>query len=235
MNQGFPRRAWLPALSIALAWLSFSLGTVGLADDRGSASRIDRFLNLYYRHPYDVKIKAELGANYAVKYSDTATDHDRDLARKYLKEAEKLDPKAAAPVAWLGLVRCVDGREKASEQIAKEGLTMMDTALSKDGNNLDLRMLRASTAVEAPESFKRLDRVIADLEFVLKRVKADPSQAKIYDIDLSEVHLILGLAYRAKDAMDKARGYWAMAAKEGPDTTFGKRAAKLLKKYPAPR
>jgi len=229
-TRSFARGARLLMLGMCLLMAA----SPGLSDVRGSDSRIDRSLTAYYRHSQDTRIVTELGANYAVRYAETGKDQDKGLALKYLQEAVKLDSRAAAPKAWLGLVQCIDAREGCSKEKAKEGLVQMDKALKRDPKNLDLRLLRASVSVEAPRDFDRLDQSIADLEFIRARVQADRSQAQIYEIEMPEVYLNLGLAYRGKGELTKARTAWELAVKDGPATSYGQRAAKLLKKHPAP-
>ncbi|MBI4862717.1 MAG: hypothetical protein HY815_21020 [Candidatus Riflebacteria bacterium] len=206
-----------------------------LADLRGSEERIDRYLTLYYKNQRDPKVVTELGANYAVKYADTGTDQDMNLAKKYLNEAAKLDPNGAAALAWLGLVQCLEARNGVSLEAAQRGLDRLDWALNREPDNLDLRVLRATVGLEAPREFNRIDQAIADLEYVGKRLRENPALSRQVEIDPSEVHHKLGLGFRAKGDIVKARQAWEAAVKSGPETLDGKKAAKLLKKHPAPR
>jgi tetratricopeptide (TPR) repeat protein len=202
-------------------------------EPRGSDAAIRMATDAYYKRPRDHVAATELGASYAVRYSNSGKDADRDAALKYLGEAVALDPNAAAPRAWQGLVKCVQGRDGLSKPLAKEGLALLDQSLERAPDDLDIRLLRASVDLEAPRDFNRLDQALADLEWIERVVGAQPPLAARHGIVVAEVYLKLGQVHRARGDTRRARQALDRAVKQGPETPEGKAAARLLRKLPA--
>ena len=207
--------------------VSLALALPAHADMRGSTERIQRFLKVAAQHPGDPAPLVELGANYAVRYTDTHHKGDKQDAEKYLQAALAIDPKLAAPGAWRGLMRCSEARGKMSFGPAKEGLGQIDEAIAKQPDNLDLRVLRASVDLELPGNFNRSGEALADLQACL----VSPEKARQWDLDLSEIHLKIGKCFRAKGDLAHARSEWEAAVKANALSPEGQEASRLLVKY----
>lgn len=59
----------------------------------------------------------------------------------------------------------------------KEGVMLLENALTKDSNNIELRTLRLGIQENAPRFLKYNDDIAQDKQFILEHYKATPSKA----------------------------------------------------------
>ena len=214
-------------LSLAL------MAPVVQAAPRGSPPEISRALGALAKEPGNPRLLTDAGSQFALRASDQGYPSDIEDARKYLRQAAKMDPKSAQTVAWMGCLRCIEAKVRQSKGYVREGLSQMDRAVEMDPNDLLVRLVRGSVEVEVPKEFSRNDQGITDLEVLKTAHDRDPQTLSQLRIDPTEVYLKLGKGYRAKGNMDMARAMWVRAA-EGPPGKDRETANRLLEKFGRP-
>ncbi len=97
-----------------------------------------------------------------------------ELARKYLGEALKIDPKHAFARALLGSTTVLTARQAwlPTTKISRvrKGIAEMDAALKDSPEDPDARFTRASNNMFLPDLFDRKAVVIADFAWLQERV-----------------------------------------------------------------
>jgi tetratricopeptide (TPR) repeat protein len=202
---------------------------------RGSAAEISRALNAHKRDPGNAVALTDLGSQFALRASEQGFPTDVEDARNYLRMSLKMDPNNAQTVAWLGALRCIEAKVRQTKGYVKDGLNQLDHAVEMSPDDIVVRLVRGSVAIEVPRDFGRLDTGIADLEIVLAAYEREPAVLSSRRIDATELFLKLGKGYRAKGNMENAKQMWGKAA-EGHPGKERDAAIKLLAKYaPAKR
>ena len=191
----------------------------------GAEVELSRRLSQVRREPQNVRALIGLGAQYAIRASERGFPSDIEDARKYIRQALAIEPNSALGEAWLGAVRCIEAKVRASRSYANEGLLQIDHGVSMDPTNPLLKMLRGSVDVDLPREFNRLDQGLADLE----SVAADPVAARAADVDMGILHLKLAKGYRAKGDLLRAQQMWHQVIAESPQSFEADSARRLLR------
>lgn len=100
-------------------------------------------------------------------------------AYEMLLEINKMTPQEAVVEAYLGSATLLQGRYAVNpdERLkkAKEGLRIIDRAVSRDRNNVKIRILRAYVCLNLPRDvFDRRKTAAEDFKYLLSRYDKDP-------------------------------------------------------------
>jgi tetratricopeptide (TPR) repeat protein len=214
-------RIW--ALTLAGSILtSCAFGSSG-----GTEVEISRQLSRVRREPRNPRALIDLGAQFAIRASEQGYPSDVEDSRKYLRQGLAIDPQNALGTAWLGALRCIEAKIRGSKSFVHDGLRQLDQGVAMDSGNPRLRLLRGSVNLELPREYNRTSQALTDL----LAVNSDPGAARAASLDMAEVHLKLGKAYRANGNMAQAQAMWRQVVAEAPSSREAASANKLLAKY----
>ncbi len=121
--------------------------------------------------------------NQALALHQRGVEGDQQASRKayeLLVEIRRKEPRENIVEAYLGSTITLLGRDEKNpeERIRKvmEGLKMLDRAVSREGNNINIRILRAYVCFNLPQDiFHRISTAAGDFDYLLKRYQKDPS------------------------------------------------------------
>lgn len=121
--------------------------------------------------------------NQALKLHQRGVSGDQQASRKayeLLIEISSLAPRENIVQAYLGSTITLLGRDERNpeERIRKvmEGLKILDRAVSRDGSNIDIRILRSYVCFNLPHDiFHRASTAVEDFKYLLNRYQKDPT------------------------------------------------------------
>lgn len=101
-------------------------------------------------------------------------------AYSLLLKIKSMTARESIVEAYLGSTMVLLGRDEKNpeEKVRKvlEGLKILDRVVASDGNNMDIRILRAYVCFHLPDDvFHRMSTAISDFNYLIKRYQRDPS------------------------------------------------------------
>jgi tetratricopeptide (TPR) repeat protein len=211
----------------ALTLAGTLISCCAFAKSGGTEVEISRQLSRVRREPGNPRALIDLGAQFAIRASEQGYPSDVEDARKYLHQGLSIEPQNALGKAWLGALRCIEAKIRGSKAFVRDGLRQLDQGVAMDSGNPRLRLLRGSVNLELPREYNRTSQALEDL----LEVNSNPAAARAASLDMAEVHLKLGKAYRANGNMAQAQEMWRQVVAESPHSTEAAAANKLLQKY----
>ena len=183
--------------------------------------------------PNNVTLLKQVG----LYYHEIASKGDKAAVKKALtnfEKATKLAKDDYAIKAWYGSTLCLVGRDTKNPltqyKKVKDGLALMDEAVKKYPDSYEIRMCRAMTTVNLPESiFKRLRQSVDDFMYLINKDKEKPGFLPEREKRLA--YLNMGYAFKTGGAIENAIKCWKRVVEINADSPEGKEAAGLLKKY----
>lgn len=117
----------------------------------------------------------------AIQLHQKGTGGDKDAVKKaydLLKRLHEQEPENSLVEAYLGSAISLLGRDAISPnerfKLAIKGVKMLDKAIAKDPENIDIRSLRAYVSFRLPEMyFHRTEKAIEDFEYLISRYEQD--------------------------------------------------------------
>ncbi len=169
----------------------------------------------YDKDPQNVKILKMTGISYhRIGESGDADAVVRSI--EFLDKASKLKPDDNEIKAWLGSATSMRARDVIfweKMNYSNKGITLMDTAVSAEPDNISIRIIRGNNYLYAPSFLGKDSTAVSDLEFVA---------AKLQGIDdkelLQDTYYRLGLAYKKVNNTTKAKENFNMAIKVDKDS-----------------
>ena len=150
----------------------------------------------------------------AVNLHNTGVDGDQDAVKKAHKMFKKIcadNPGDNLAEAYLGSATALLGRDEIEPnkrfKLALDGLKILDRAVSKEPDNIQIRILRGFVCHRLPEMyFHRLATAIEDFEYVIYRYARNKN---ILTRDFYWKLLFeLGLDYKQLDRLEEAHLTW---------------------------
>jgi tetratricopeptide (TPR) repeat protein len=142
--------------------------------------------------------------------------HDRALhkeegalkcAERFLKEAQKKFPNDMVIFAWYGSLLTIKARDSWFPPLKlsrlRKGISILDEAVERAGDNITVRMIRANNSLYLPEFIGRVDVAIEDFKYLLKRSEEDDFPKEL----LPKIHLGIAKAYIKKEKFTKAKAH----------------------------
>ena len=108
----------------------------------------------------------------------------------------------------------------------KKGSKLIDEAVKKDSNNIELRILRLENGIDVSRGspVKRYNVIREDVDYFIAQEKV----GLLGDELKAEVYLFCGHYYLDSKDSDNARKYFELAYNASPDSKFGKDAKEML-------
>jgi len=159
-----------------------------------------------------------------------------DESRDSLIRLHSNNPTDPLIMAYLGSARLLEAARAMAPwrkgKLAKEGLRMLDEAVEKSPEQLEIRFLRAVSTSHLPDFFKRWKQSQSDLAWLAPRVPAAVAGGRL-DARLGAAALYHhGLALARSNDLSRANAAWREAIRLGPDTRAGADARKKLEGRP---
>ncbi|MBU7007092.1 hypothetical protein [Phosphitispora fastidiosa] len=150
----------------------------------------------------------------AVNLHNTGVDGDKDAVKKAHKMFKKIcadNPGDCLAEAYLGSATALLGRDEIEPnrrfKLALDGLKILDRAVSKEPDNIEIRILRGFVCHRLPEIyFHRLGTAIEDFTYVISRYERNKKLLKrdFYCKLLFE----LGIDYKQLERIEEAHLTW---------------------------
>ncbi len=150
----------------------------------------------------------------AVNLHNLGVDGDKEAVQKaheMFKEIWSEDPDNHLAEAYLGSTTALLGRDhpNLSEKfrLAVEGLKLLDSAVSKEPNNTEIRILRGHVCFNLPDMyFHRLTTAVEDFEFLISRYRRN---RRVFSRDFYiKTVFDLGSAYKKLGRNEEAEATW---------------------------
>ena len=113
--------------------------------------------------------------------------------------------------------------------LSKQGVQLMDHAVSATPNNLEVRFVRAATDRNLPSFFGRKEQAQSDLGFVVRRAEEAVRQGVLEPRLAAASFLYYGELCRDQSRSDEAMEAWRTAVRLAPDSHAGRVAANKLR------
>lgn len=157
-----------------------------------------------------------------------------EKALDYFHQALVLDEDNDIIKVWYGSTLCLVGRDSLNPLVkyskVKDGLKYLDEAVNENPDDLEMRLTRAMTTVNLPNSiFKRLEQSIEDFTKLLKRDQ--DNSGFLPETEKLLVLLNVGIAHKQNGDLEQAYTYWEQVIELAPDSSQAKRAEELLSIY----
>ena len=166
----------------------------------------------------------------AVKMYRKAAKGDRDAVNKALSLFEKLyaqNPEDPLVSAYYSDCLCLSGRYAGNPgalfEKGMKAVKILDEAVEKDPDNIEIRLIRGLQSYLLPEPFfKRTSTAIADFEYLTERYEKD---GRVFRQEL--YHKFLQFLKRCYERLDKEDELKAVRVKlnEAPGEDYGKTGA----------
>jgi tetratricopeptide (TPR) repeat protein len=151
-----------------------------------------------------------------------------EQALRYLDLARAARPGDAEILAYFGSARTMVARDSwnpvTKMSAVRDGMRLIDAAVSRDPDNITVRLVRAGNSLRLPKIFDRRSYAKEDYEHVLTLRAARPLPPTL----VAEVHFRLGEIYHDEGAERQAREHWTKAMSAAPGSEWAKEANKRL-------
>ena len=150
----------------------------------------------------------------AVNLHDLGVKGDQEAvqkARRMFEEIWSENPDHHLAEAYLGSATALLGRDHPNLdekfRLAVEGLKLLDSAVSKDENNVEIRILRGHVCFNLPEMyFHRLATAVEDFEFLISGYRRNK---RVFSKEFYlETMFNLGSAYKQLGRSEEAEAVW---------------------------
>jgi len=167
----------------------------------------------------------------AVNLHNIGVEGDKEAVKKAYKIFKKIcadDPRDCLAEAYLGSITALLGRDEIDPnkrfRLALDGLKILDRAVSKEPDNIEIRILRGFVSHRLPEMyFHRKATAIEDFNYVISRYERNK---KVLSRDFyCKILFELGLDYKELDRTGDAQSTWEKLLNVSDDPGY----AELLK------
>ncbi|MFL6463949.1 MAG: hypothetical protein ACJ73N_06020 [Bryobacteraceae bacterium] len=163
-------------------------------------------------------------------YGDKVAGEKSD---KLFAELHKQLPNDPLVTVYYGSLRLLEAQHTwalwKKNSLSKQGVQLMDSAVSAAPNDLEVRFVRAATDRSLPSFFGRKQQVQSDLNFIVRRaqgaVRGGSFEPRFAAASFSYYGDLCKQQSRLKDATDA----WKTAARIAPDSHAGREAANKLR------
>ncbi len=147
-----------------------------------------------------------------------------EKAFNILKPLRKELPKDYEVLAYLGSSQTMIARDSWNPvtkiSYANKGITLLDKAVSKDKDNVVIRVIRMNNSLALPGFLGRSEKVKPDLEYSLKLFNTTEVPAETS----SEVYLKMGQLLLEQGEKEQAQAYFKKAIEIAPNSVWAQQA-----------
>ncbi len=162
---------------------------------------------------HDQRPQADIFAE-AVNLHNSGVDGDKDAVKKAHKLFKKIcaeNPGDCLAEAYLGSTTALLGRDEIEPnkrfKLALDGLKILDRAVAREPDNIEIRILRGFVCHRLPEMyFHRLSTAVEDFTYVISRYERN---RRLLTRDFyCKLLFELGLDYKGLDRIEEAHAAW---------------------------
>lgn len=159
-------------------------------------------------------------------------DEAAEEALQALSQLHAEEPEDVRVQAYLGSARILKAKrvflpwEKGAT--CKEGLTLLDGAVSALPENEEIRFLRAVSTRPLPSFFGRSDSAARDFAWLAERAPAAVDSGTLTPLMAAMIYLYHGDFRESESDLSRARIAWKMATEVAPDSEPARSAAQRL-------
>jgi len=170
---------------------------------------------------------SELGIIYHMQINENGLNHETVIkAHEILTKAYEMEKGNPLTMVYLGSVTTmmattIDGG-MAKMKFVKKGTRLMDRAVKKHPNDVNLRMVRGGNSLGLPTFLQRSRYAVEDFSHVLGLIEGAPSPFK------AQIHFSLGNAYELTEQPEQAKAQWQQVIQLVPQSKLAKRAQAKL-------
>jgi tetratricopeptide (TPR) repeat protein len=150
-------------------------------------------------------------------------------ASKLFLQLYKSEPDSARVAVYYGSLRLLEASRSwavwKKNSLSKEGLLLMDQAVRKAPNDLEVRFVRAATTRELPSFFDRRQQSDEDFAFVASHLDNHKLEPRLASASL----YYYGLSLKEKGRREAAVMAWRRAIEVAPDSRAARESKDALK------
>ncbi|MCX7922093.1 MAG: tetratricopeptide repeat protein [Clostridia bacterium] len=162
----------------------------------------------------------------AIKLHKLGTEGDKEAVKKcyeLLKMIHSTQPGNYLAEAYFGSATSLLGRDEINPnqrfKLAMKGLKLMDNAVSKQPDNIEIRLLRGQVCYRLPEMyFHRTATALEDFDFIISTYEKDANS--VSDETYRQVLFNLGGAYKNLNRMQEAENVWRKLLSIAPESKY---------------
>ncbi len=200
---------------IMLVVLALCITIPSAANNTGWEQQFEQAKNLYYQGTYGSK---------------TAADESEKLFLDLYKKAPD-DPRVKA---YYGSERLLEAAHTwalwKKYSLSKQGMQLLDTAVAKAPDNLEVRFVRAVTTYNLPGFFGRREQALQDFAYLSTRVADAADKGRLDATIAASALLFYGRICKEQSNTSQASEAWKRAERIAPQSKAGRDSASELQK-----
>ena len=163
-------------------------------------------------------------------YGDKAAGEKSD---KLFAELHKQLPNDPLVTVYYGSLRLLEAQRTwalwKKNSLSRQGIQLMDNAVSAAPDNLEVRFVRAATDRSLPSFFGRKQQVQSDLDFIVERAE-EAARKGFFEPRLAAASFsYYGDLCKEQSRLKDAAEAWKAAARIAPDSHAGREAVSKLR------
>ncbi len=163
-------------------------------------------------------------------YGDKAASEKSD---ELFTQLHKQMPDDPLVTVYYGSLRLLEAQRTwalwKKNSLSKQGVQLMDRAVSASPGNLEVRFVRAATDRNLPGFFGRKEQSQSDLDFIVRRAEGAVRQGVFEPRLAAASFLYYGELCREQSRSKEAAEAWRTAVRLAPDSHAGRTAANKLR------
>ena len=179
---------------------------------------------------YTEQIRQARNLYYQGIYGDKAAIEKSD---KIFSELHNQFPNDPLVTVYYGSLRLIEAQHTwalwKKNSLSKQGVQLLDSAVSGAPGDLEVRFVRAATDRNLPSFFGRKQQVQSDLSFIVQHAEQAAHQGS-FDPQLAAASFFYyGELCKEQSRLKEATDAWKAAARIAPDSHAGRGAADKLR------
>jgi len=163
-------------------------------------------------------------------YGDKAAGEKSD---QLFTELHKQLPNDPLVTVYYGSLRLLEAQHTwalwKKNALSKQGVQLIDSAVSAAPNDLEVRFVRAATDLNLPSFFKRKPQAQSDFDFIVQLAE-EASRQGSFDSQLAAASFVYyGDLCQEQSRLKEATDAWKTAVRLAPDSHAGRVAADKLR------
>lgn len=180
-----------------------------------TASTVQQARDLYYQGIYGDKDAGEKADDLFAKLHRDSPDHP--LISVYFGSLRLLEAQHTWAL-W------------KKNSLSKEGIQLMDEAVKKDPESLEVRFVRAATERSLPSFFGRKEQAASDLQFIVQRAAPAAQKGEFEPRLAAASFFYYGEWCRELSRLPEAKRAWRMAVNIAPESNGARKSSAELDK-----
>lgn len=163
-------------------------------------------------------------------YGDKAASEKSD---RFFTELHKQLPNDPLVTVYYGSLRLLEAQHTwalwKKNSLSKQGVQLMDNAVSAAPNDFEIRFVRAATDFNLPSFFKRKQQAQSDFDFIVQRAEEAARQGSFEPRLAAASFVYYGDLCKEQSRLKEAADAWKTAIRIAPDSHAGRAAADRLR------